>query len=159
MVNETKQVVLFQLVDENTKETEYFAAGIEQIKEIRVLDTITKVPKTPDHVRGIMNLRGKIITIIDTKRKLGIPTSEEIKPNSHILVSETGGNQIGLLVDEVAQVIQIPVKDIQPPPEQANKTEYIKGICQIKGNLVLLIDLGDLLKHEIDLSEIKQGEK
>ena len=159
LAEDLKQVVLFQLIDENTKEREHFAADIEQIKEIRVLETITKVPQTPDHVKGVMNLRGKIITIVDTKRKLGMPTSEQIKPNSHILVTETDGNQIGLVVDEVAQVIEIKVKDMQPPPGQTNKIEYVKGICQIKDNLVLLIDLNKLLKHEVDLSEVLNKDK
>ena len=159
LAEEVKQVVLFQLIDENTKEREHFAAGIEQIKEIRVLDTITNIPQTPDHVTGVMNLRGKIITIVDTKRKIGMPTSEQIKLDSHILVSEIEGNQIGLLVDEVAQVIQIPVKDIQPPPSHADNVKYVKGIIQINKNLVLLIDLNELLKHEVDLSKVLNKEK
>jgi purine-binding chemotaxis protein CheW len=144
------QVVVFSLTDPATKRNEEYGVGVEQVQEIRTLETITRLPNAPVHVRGVTNLRGKIISIIDIKQRLGFPASE-IDSNSRILIAEIGGKQVGLLVDQVDQVMRISTADIDLQSDSTGFTQYMKGIAKIQDRLIIILDLQKLLQ-ELDNS-------
>lgn len=150
ITTETLQLVVFGLVDDETKKREDYGVGIDQVQEIRVLDTITRIPKAPPYVRGVTNLRGKIISVIDVKQKLGFKF-DEVKPGSRILVAEIGGILTGLLVDEVDQVMRISVNDIDAPPSGTSESnQYVKGVAKTNNKLIIILDLEKLLQ-DIDV--------
>lgn len=141
------QVVVFSLIDEKSTKREDYGVPIEQVREIRPLETITKVPNTEEYVKGIMNLRGKIIPVIDVKQKIGFSASTETNTKSRILVSEVESNLTGLLIDEVDQVMRIPVKDVEPTLSGGLESiSYIKGIAKTEGKLIVLLDIAKLLE-------------
>ena len=143
------QVVVFSLTDQATKRNEEYGVGVEQVQEIRTLETITRLPNAPVHVRGVTNLRGKIISIIDIKQKLGFAASD-IDANSRILIAEINGRQIGLLVDQVDQVMRISTADIDQS-DAAGFTQHMEGIAKIGDRLIIILDLQKLLE-DIDNS-------
>ncbi len=144
------QVVTFCLVNEASNKREDYAIPIEQVKEIRTLEEITKVPKTKSYVKGIMNLRGLIIPVIDVKDKLGFGTTNLSKESKQrILVAEVKDALYGLLVDDVDQVMRIPSKDIGPaPPGAFEALNYVKGIAKTSDKLIVLIDVLPLIIDE-----------
>ncbi|MBI1829086.1 MAG: purine-binding chemotaxis protein CheW [Thaumarchaeota archaeon] len=148
VTTEALQAVVFSLIDNKSNKREEYGVSIEQVQEIRVLETITRVPKAPEYVRGVTNLRGKIISIIDVKQKLGF-SYDEIKPGTRILVAEINGILTGLLVDEVDQVMRISTKDIEAPPSGTSESQYVKGIAKTQNRLIIILDLQKLLE-EID---------
>ncbi|MGQ0605370.1 MAG: chemotaxis protein CheW [Candidatus Nitrosotenuis sp.] len=139
------QVVVFSLTDPATKRNEEYGVGVEQVQEIRTLESMTRLPNAPIHVRGVTNLRGKIISIIDIKQKLGFPASE-IDNNSRVLIAEINSKQIGLLVDQVDQVMRISTNDIDLQSDTAGFTQYMKGIAKIQDRLIIILDLQKLLE-------------
>lgn len=143
---ESIQAVSFSIVNPAGKKEDY-AVPIEQVREIRAVEKITKVPRSESYVKGIMNLRGLIIPVIDVKEKLGL--ASDGKSNStkqRILVAEVGGTLTGLLVDEVDQVMRLQTKDIEAAPQGAFESyNYINGIAKINEKLVILLDVEGLL--------------
>ncbi len=143
---ESIQAVSFSIVNPAGKKEDY-AVPIEQVREIRAVEKITKVPRSESYVKGIMNLRGLIIPVIDVKEKLGLGSNE--KSNStkqRILVAEINGALTGLLVDEVDQVMRLQTKDIEAAPQGAFESyNYINGIAKINEKLVILLDVKGLL--------------
>jgi purine-binding chemotaxis protein CheW len=146
------QAVTFALVDNQKKEE--FAIPIEQVREIRAIESITKIPKTKSYVKGIMNLRGLIIPVIDVKEKLGLSSGTSNSSKQRILVAEVSGALTGLLVDEVDQVMRLQTKDIeQAPANMLESHNYIKGIAKINEKLVILLDASTLLNNTKNKSE------
>ena len=151
IATQTIQVVVFNLVDFQTKRNEEYGVSIEQVQEIRTLENITRLPNSPAHVRGVTNLRGKIISIIDVKQKLGFPPSE-VNNGSRILVAEINGVQTGLLVDQVDQVMRISTADIDmQQSDTIGSAQYVRGIAKLQDRLIIILDLQKLL-NEIDVS-------
>lgn len=140
------QVVVFSLVDDKSKKKEDYGVSIDQVREIRPLEAITKVPNTESYVKGIMNLRGMIIPVIDVKEKLGLVNNNPSGQQSRILVSEIDGHLTGLLIDEVEQVMRVPIKDIETTLSGGLESlQYIRGIAKTDGRLIVLLDLVKLL--------------
>ena len=144
------QVVTFSLENRANNKREDYAIPIEQVKEIRTLEEITKVPKAKSFVKGIMNLRGLIIPVIDVKDKLGFGSTDlSNQSKQRILVAEVKDSLYGLLVDDVDQVLRIPSKDIGPaPPGAFESLNYVKGIAKISEKLIVLIDVLPLISGE-----------
>lgn len=140
------QAVTFCLVDGQKKED--YAIPIEQVREIRAVESITNIPKAKSYVKGIMNLRGLIIPIIDVKERLGIASGGQTNSSKQrILVIDVNGSQTGLLVDEVDQVMRIQTKDLDSAPQTVLESHnYIKGIAKINQKLVVLLDVVKLLQ-------------
>ena len=162
VTSDSLQVVTFCLVNKATNKREDYAIPIEQVKEIRTLEEITKVPKTKSYVKGIMNLRGLIIPVIDVKDKLGFGTTNLSKESKQrILVAEVKDALYGLLVDDVDQVMRIPSKDIGPaPPGAFEALNYVKGIAKTSEKLIVLIDVLPLIiDEEIESKELAKNEK
>jgi purine-binding chemotaxis protein CheW len=154
------QAVTFCLLGEQKKED--YAIPIEQVREIRAVESITNIPNAKSYVKGIMNLRGLIIPVIDVKEKLGLASEGQTNSaKQRILVIEVNGIQTGLLVDEVDQVIRIQTKDLESAPQTALESHnYIKGIAKLNQKLVVLIDVVKLLSDSsADLSQIMGGGK
>ena len=143
---DTFQAVTFSLMDSQKKEN--YAIPIEQIREIRAVESITKVPKAKSYVKGIINLRGSIIPVIDVKEKLGLDLGGNINSSKQrILVAEVNNSLTGLLVDEVDQVMLIQTKDIESAPQGALESHnYVKGIVKSDEKLTILLDIVKLLE-------------
>ncbi|MEW6044472.1 MAG: chemotaxis protein CheW [Thermoproteota archaeon] len=139
------QVVSFNIVGSSAKKEDY-AIPIEQVREIRAVEKITKVPRSESYVKGIMNLRGLIIPVIDVKEKLGLGAGGSSSSKQRILVADVKGSLTGLLVDEVDQVMRIQTKDIEQAPEGAFESyHYIKGIAKVNERLLILLDVESFL--------------
>jgi purine-binding chemotaxis protein CheW len=144
------QTVTFCLFDGQKKED--YAIPIEQVREIRAVESITNIPQAKSYVKGIMNLRGLIIPIIDVKERLGFASSEQANSSKQrILVIDVNGTQTGLLVDEVDQVMRIQTKDLDSAPQAIlDSHSYIKGIAKINQKLIVLLDVVKLLQDSTD---------
>ncbi|WP_052755664.1 chemotaxis protein CheW [Candidatus Nitrosotenuis cloacae] len=157
---DTIQVVSFMITNQSNKKEDY-AIPIEQVREIRSVEKITRVPRSESHVKGIMNLRGLIIPVIDVKEKLGLGTRTAADSKQRILVANIADSLTGLLVDEVDQVMRIQTKDIDSAPQGATESHhYIKGIAKLDQRLIILLDAEALLlgKRESVEKETKQSE-
>lgn len=131
---------------------ESFGVDIGRVQEIVTVPEITRVPDTPDFLEGIINLRGRIVSVIDLRKKLKLNGSGRDRKN-RVLVTEINGKTVGLIVDEVAEVLRLNPDNIEPPPEMVNSVgvEYITGIGKIEDRIIILLDLAKVLStHEID---------
>jgi purine-binding chemotaxis protein CheW len=154
------QAVTFCLTDGQKKEE--YAIPIEQVREIRAVETITKIPNAKSYVKGIMNLRGLIIPVIDVKEKLGLNSDDNSNSaKQRILVAEVNGAMTGLLVDEVDQVMRIQTKDVEQAPQTVLESHnYIKGIAKNDEKLTVLLDVVKFLEDSSsDISQIMEGNK
>ena len=146
--NET-QLVQFKLGDE------FFGVDVEQVREIVKYDEVTKVPRMPVFIEGVMNLRGQITTIIDLRQRFGISGDGGRTTQSRIIVAEIGENQVGIIVDSVSDVIRVSSETISPTPKVLSSkvdTKFLTGICRLEDGLMMLLNLGNLLTdEEIDL--------
>jgi purine-binding chemotaxis protein CheW len=139
------QLVQFKLGNE------FFGVKVEQVREIVKLGKITHVPKMPNFIEGVMNLRGQITTIIDLRRRFSIAGEEGHTPQSRVIVAEIGDIQVGIIVDSVQDVIRVPTQSLSPPPKTVSSkvdAKYLTGICKMPDNLIMLIDLTNILGYE-----------
>lgn len=131
------QVVVFRLAAEE------FGTSIDSIKEIRKLSdlSITKVPKTKEYIAGVVNLRGKIIPVIDLRMRFGMEKS--VSETSRIIVFEVEDDVCSAIVDEVNEVIKIPNENIETATSMVSgiNKDYIEGIAKIDDRLVVLVNL------------------
>ena len=147
VATDTIQVVTFTITEKSSKRGNY-AIPIDQVKEIRTVDAITKIPKSKSYVKGLMNLRGKIIPIIDVNSKIGLASAHTDSAKQRILVVDVNDTLNGLLVDEVNEVMRLSSGDIEPPPTGAFDTHaFIKGIAKRDDKLIILLDASKLLEE------------
>ena len=139
-INGELQIVVFKLGQEE------YGIPITQVQEINRLTTPTKIPKAPIFVEGVINLRGKIIPIVDLRKRFGL-VQEEHSEESRIVVADIAGNTIGVTVDSVNEVIRIPTANIEPTPSIATniRTEYLSGVGKVNDRLLILLDLNKIL--------------
>jgi purine-binding chemotaxis protein CheW len=136
---------LLQLVT-FTISSEEFGLDILKVQEIiRTMD-ITKVPRAPDFVEGVINLRGKVIPIIDLRRRFGMD-SKPHDSQTRIIVVEINAMVVGFVVDSVSEVLRIQSNTVEPPPPIVSgiDSEYISGVGKLENRLLILIDLDRLL--------------
>lgn len=144
----TLQVVVFSLLDSKSGKKEDYGVSIEQVREIRPLESITKVPNAKSYVRGVMNLRGMIIPVVDVKEKLGFSQDTTSSSKSRILVADIDNKLTGLLIDEVDQVMRIPIKEVENNLSGGLESlEYINGVAKTSGRLIVLLDISKLLEN------------
>jgi purine-binding chemotaxis protein CheW len=129
---------------------EEYGVDVRQVQEIRRLSEITTVPRAPEFIRGVINLRGRILPVLDLKRKLGLGEVEAGRA-TRIVVVRVGERLLGLLVDGASQVLKVPVSRIEPPPEEVLEKggDYIRGVAKLEDRLIIVVDLGRLLAHEL----------
>jgi purine-binding chemotaxis protein CheW len=141
---------LLQLVSFNIG-SEEFGVDILKVQEINRMAEITKVPQAPHYVEGVINLRGKVIPIVDLRKRFGLEIKEYDK-NTRIVVVDIEGNVMGMVVDSVSEVLRLPTNTIEPPPEIVTgiNSEYIKGVAKLEDRLLIFLDLSKV----IDVSEM-----
>jgi purine-binding chemotaxis protein CheW len=141
-LGQVNQLVNFRLGDEE------FGVEIGSVREITKVTEITRIPEAPLFIQGITNLRGEIIPVIDLARHFGLPAREKIPENARIVVTEIMNKTVGILVDEVPQVLKIPEENIEPTPELIEseiRKDYIKGVGKSENKLILRLDLERVL--------------
>lgn len=147
LLDKTKsdQQELLQLVSFKIGEEE-FGVDILSVQEINRMSQITKVPNTPDFIEGVINLRGRIIPVLDLRVKLGLMKLEHNK-NTRIVVVELKGQTVGFIVDEVSEVLRIPKNITEAPPTMVGgiDSEYITSIGKLEDRLLILLDLEKIL--------------
>lgn len=128
-----------------------YAFPILKVNEVIVLPEITPIPKTPEYMKGVINLRGQIIPIIDLRLALSMNDVEYDKQTCVIIVKMQVKNlekMIGFIVDCVSEVFEIPVSDIESPPNYENKKpddDFLKGIGKVKDKIIMLLDIDKIL--------------
>lgn len=125
---------------------EEFAVDILKVQEINRITQITKVPNSPEFVEGVINLRGKVIPILDLRIRMGMGKKEH-DSRTRIIVVEIDQKTIGFIVDEVTEVLRIPRDVIEAPPElvSAQKSEFITGVGKLEDRLLILLDMDKII--------------
>jgi len=150
-MKEELQLVIFKIGNEE------FGVPINQVREIVRLIQITPVPRAPSFIEGVVNLRGQVLAVIDLAKKLNLksnPRSEKTR----IIVVEVDNNTVGMIVDEVTEVLKLPSENVKETPEVIAtqiKQEYLKGIGKLDDRLLILIDLAKVLSPE-EVEEVKK---
>lgn len=138
-----EQVVVFQLMEQ------VYGVDINSVYEIIRMESITKIPRSPHFVEGVINLRGRIIPVIDLGLRFGLGQNERTQ-DSRIIIVEVSGQTIGMIVDSVQEVLRIPVNTIEPPPPVVNGVDaaYLRGIAILEERLIILLDQNKILMDE-----------
>src|SRR5713101_5908365 len=141
--SEERQLVVFQLG------AELYGVEISRVHEIIRLQTVTRVPRSPSFVEGVINLRGKVISVVDLRRRFGLPTAEHTRA-TRIVVVEIGDQVVGIIVDSVSEVLRVNTSTVEPPsPVVAGiDSEYLHGIAKLPERLVILLDLDRVLARD-----------
>lgn len=141
--NELLQLVSFGIG------TEEFGVDILKVQEIIRMINITSVPNSPEFVEGVINLRGRVIPVIDLRIRLGMPKLEYGR-DTRIVVVEINGKTMGFIVDSVSEVLRIPRSITEPPPPLTTgiDAEYITAIGKLENRLIILLDLEKVLREE-----------
>lgn len=128
---------------------EFYGIEIKYVTEIVGMQPITEVPELPDYIRGIINLRGKIIPVMDVRLRFKKPL-REYNDRTCIIVVDIRDISIGLIIDSVSEVLSIPGEDIVPPPEvnKGHNNRYIKGIGKVGNDVKIILDCDKLLNDE-----------
>jgi len=128
---------------------EEYGLEILKVREIIGMMDITAVPRTPDFVRGVVNLRGKVIPVIDLRSKFGMQTAEATDETC-IIVVDVGNVEMGIIVDKVSEVLNVPSEDIEPPPQfgVSVDTDFILGMGKTNNRVTILLDISKVLTGE-----------
>lgn len=152
------QLVVFTLKTSDTV-CEY-GIPITQVQEIIPMASPTRLPQAPDFVEGIINLRGRIIPIIDLKKRFGMGPSE-ITSETRSVVVEVEGSTVGIIVDEVSEVLRLPLSSIEPPPAVMGgiNADYLTGVGKLEDRLLILLDMNKILNDGERAELVSAGEK
>lgn len=136
---------------------ETYGINVMQVQEVLRYSEIAPVPGAPSYVLGIINLRGNVVTVIDTRHRFGLANGE-VTDNTRIVIIETDNHVIGIMVDSVAEVVYLKQSEIETAPNVGNdeSARFIQGVCHKNDELLILIDLNKLLTNEewAELDEI-----
>ncbi|MCG8538054.1 MAG: chemotaxis protein CheW, partial [Pseudomonadales bacterium] len=126
---------------------EIYGVNVLQIREVLRYTEITPVPGAPYYVLGIINLRGNVVTVIDTRTRFGLSPGE-IDNNTRIVIVEVGAQVVGMLVDSVAEVTYLNESEIETAPNVGNEetSKFITGVCNKHNELLILIDLERMIE-------------
>lgn len=149
-MSEISKVIVFQLKDQQ------YGVDIQQIRSIEKLQNITTVPNTSDFIKGVINLRGEVIAIIDLRERLNI-NQTDITDNTRILIVSVDQVQIGLIVDSATDVLDIDPSSIDPSPEIVGDIDvtFVKGVAKLEERLLILLDLARVLNFS-EIDEVKE---
>ncbi len=141
--DEVIQWVTFKLADET------YGINVMQVQEVLRVSEIAPVPGAPHYVLGIINLRGNVVTVIDTRIRLNLTTSE-LTDSTRIVIIETSKHVVGILVDCVAEVVDVAASEVESAPNVGNdeSANYIQGVASRENELLILVDLNKLLTDE-----------
>ena len=146
-ITDTKQYLTFQLGEE------VFAVDVSHVREILEFTTVTKVPGTPGYMRGVINLRGSVVPVLDMRLKFGLSQTEKTVDTCIIVVEvffEDESTIIGALVDSVQEVLELEPDQIEPAPRIGTqlKTEFIKGMGKRDDRFIILLDIDKIFSSE-----------
>ena len=129
--------------------SEEYGVDITQVQEIIRLVEITHVPRAPHFMEGVINLRGQLIPIIDLRTRFGMSRIDPTK-STRIVVTEIGNKRVGIVVDSVSEVLNIPVENVEEAPEMVAGvgTEYIQGVGKLGDRLIIMLDLTMVISTE-----------
>ncbi len=130
-------------------DNEKYGIKVMQVQEVLRMTEIAPVPGAPDYVLGIINLRGNVVTVIDTRLRFGLPEREP-DDDTRIVIVEAEGNVVGILVDSVAEVADLQASEIETAPNVGNdeSSKYIQGVSSRGDELLILVDVNKLLSDE-----------
>ena len=141
-VDQELQLVIFQLAQEE------YGLPITKVREINRLVPITKLPQTPSFMEGIINLRGRIIPVIDLRKRFSLEISEH-NDESRIIIVEVNGQTVGIIVDAVAEVVRLAASSVEPPPPAfILDAKYIQGVGKLEGRLLILLEIDQILTSQ-----------
>jgi len=137
------QLVTFRLQDET------YGINVMHVQEVLRITEIAPVPGAPDYILGIINLRGNVVTVIDTRLRFGLPDGEATD-SSRIVIIESDKQVVGIMVDAVAEVVELKESQIDSAPNVGNEesSRYIQGIATMESGLLIVVDLQKLLTDE-----------
>ncbi len=160
-ISSTLQYLTFMLGEE------VFALDIAKVREVLEFTSVTKVPKTPEFMRGVINLRGAVVPVVDMRLKFGMPMGEKTINTCVVIVeTELDGEvtALGALVDSVEEVFELEPERIEPPPKIGTrlKTEFIKGMGKRDDEFIIILDIDKVFSTEElslvqDVSEVSAG--
>ncbi len=145
------QLVIFRLAGEE------YGLDIAQVREIIRMQNITPMPKAPDFIEGVINLRGQIIAVMDLASRFGL-VSEKRTDKARIVVTVVKDNTVGLIVDEVPEVLRISEETIEPTPQLLASqvhADFIRGVGKLTDRLVIILDANKILSHE-EVDDVKR---
>lgn len=149
-----RQLVVFDLNEEA------YGVDISQVREIIRMQEITRVPRAPEFIEGIINLRGKVIPVVDLRARFSMPETERTDEH-RIVVVDVEGQDIGMVVDAVKEVSRIPSSSIEPPSSviTTNDSEYLTGIVKTDEKLIILLDIAKVISNSeaAALAEVQQS--
>ena len=130
-------------------DNEKYGIKVMQVQEVLRMTEIAPVPGAPHYVLGIINLRGNVVTVVDTRRRFGLPDIEN-DDETRIVIVESENNVVGILVDSVAEVVDLKVSEIESAPNVGNdeSSKYIQGVSSRDDELLILVDVNKLLSDE-----------
>lgn len=153
----TSQYLTFTVADE------CYAIGILDVQEIIEVGRMTRVPMTPPHIRGVINLRGSVVPVVDLSARLGKGVTELTKRSCIVLVevvSDESRQSLGMLVDEVKEILEIATEDMQPAPSFGTdiRTDFIQAMGRVDETFMILLDVNHVLSvNELaDMEALKQ---
>lgn len=138
-----RQLVVFSVNGEE------FGIDIEQVNIIERSLEIFKIPNTPDYIEGLVNLRGKVHTVFNLRKRFNMP-NKDFDENTKIIMANSGGSIIGLIVDEVKEIVRVDEKDMESAPkvlEDLNR-KYITGVAKVGERIIMLLDLAIVLMSD-----------
>jgi purine-binding chemotaxis protein CheW len=135
-----------------TLNNEEYAVDILSVQEINRITEITKIPNSPDYVEGVVNLRGKVIPVINLRKKFGFE-EKLIDDTSRIIIMDIQGITYGVIVDSVSEVLRVPSSTVEPTPPMSSEanSKFIKGLAKLDGRLIILIDIDNLIDEELQI--------
>ncbi|MCL0033338.1 chemotaxis protein CheW [Thermodesulfovibrionales bacterium] len=141
--DEILQLVTFTL------DKEEYAVDILKVQEINRMTEITRVPNSPPQMEGVINLRGKVIPVVNLRKRFGL-TPKDNDEHSRIMVMDIQGITIGFVMDSVSEVLRVPSSIVEPTPPMATNisTEFIKGIAKMEERLIIILDMDKLIGKE-----------
>lgn len=149
-----RQVVVFDLNEEA------YGVDISQVREIIRMQEITRVPRAPEFVEGVINLRGKVSPVVDLRARFSMPSTERTDEHG-IVVVDVDGQDIGMVVDAVTEVSRTPSDSIEPPSSviTTDDSEYLTGIVKTDDKLIILLDIAKVISESeaSALEEIQQS--
>ncbi|RYZ78606.1 MAG: purine-binding chemotaxis protein CheW, partial [Proteobacteria bacterium] len=137
------QYLTFQLMEEQ------YGVPIETVREINRVGEITPVPRTPEYVKGVMNLRGKIIPVVNLRVKFGMNTQDYTR-DTCIIVIDTEIGQVGMIVDSVKEVVDLVANQIEPSPVLGHEAtmSFVRGMGKVDQRVIILVDIVSAFSHE-----------
>ncbi len=149
-MDEKIKIIVFNIMDDE------YGLEIEYIQEIRKMRRITYIPQAPDFVKGVIKIRGRVIPLIDFRKRMGLPF-KEYGDYTKIIIVNLESHIIGIVVDMVSELLTIPQGNVDHPDSVLASVDFLKGVGNIPGRMVLIVDMDKVLSldDKKDLSKIQ----